>query len=246
MIEIAIETHDGVCRSFLCRPEGQGPWPAVLMYMDGPGIRPAMQEVAQRLARSGYLVLLPDLFYRSGPYDPVDGKKVFTNPELRELHRQKFMAPATPERIMSDTGYFLDYLASHPDARPGPIGVVGYCMGGRLALTAAGSYPDRIAVAASYHAGGLIGDAPTSPNQLAPKMKARIYVAGAIEDANFTDEQKQALIDALSAAGVDHKVETYPAKHGWVLRDMAAYDAACTERHWETLVPLLDGVFGNK
>ena len=74
------------------------------------------------------------------------------------------------------------------------------------------------------------------------KIKAKVYVAGAIQDANFTDEQKQTLIDALTEAGVDHRVETYPAKHGWVLRDMAVHDAACAERHWATLVPLLNGV----
>lgn len=242
MTVIALETHDGVCPTFVYHPEGAGPWPAVLLYMDGPGMRPAVKELAQRLATCGYLVLLPDLFYRSGPYEPVDAKAVWADAELRDQHRLKFMVPATPDRVMSDTGYFLDYLATRQDVKTGPIGVVGYCMGGRLALIAAGSYPDRIAVAASYHAGGLIGDAPASPNKLAAKIKAKVYVAGATQDPNFTDEHKRMLIDALTEAGVDHKVETYPAKHGWVLRDMAVHDPACAERHWETLVPLMDGV----
>jgi carboxymethylenebutenolidase len=242
MTEIALETRDGVCPSFVYHPEGQGPWPAILLYMDGPGIRPAVHDVAKRLAGYGYLVLLPDLFYRSGPYAPIDPKVVFTNPELRDQHRQKFMAVTTPERIMSDTGYFLDYLDGRADVKPSPIGVTGYCMGGRFALLAAASFPDRIAVAASYHGGGLVSDAPSSPHRQAGKIKAKVYVAGAIEDGNFTDEQKQTLIEALSKAGVDHKVETYPAKHGWVLSDMPVYDEACAERHWDTLVPLMDGV----
>lgn len=242
MSEIAIQTRDGLCRGYLYRPDGEGRWPGVLMYMDGPGMRPAVQEVAQRLAGAGYVVLLPDFFYRSGPYEPVDPKKIFTDPDLLKQHMEKFASPATPERMMSDTGYFLDYLESCPAVTPGPIGVAGYCMGGRLALIAAGTYPDRIAAAAAFHPGGVIGEAPTSPNKLAPKMKAKIYVAGAIEDRNFTEEHKQALIDALSEAGVDHKVETYPAKHGWVLRDTATHDVAAAERHWDALVALLDGV----
>lgn len=242
MTEIAIETRDGVCRSFVYHPDGQGPWPAVLLYMDGPGIRQSVKDVAERLAGEGYLVLLPDLFYRSGPYAPVDPKVVFTNPELRDAHRKKFMAEATPERIMSDTGYFLDYLDGRADVAPGPIGVTGYCMGGRFSLLAAANYPDRIAVVAAYHGGGLVADTPSSPHKQAGKIKAKIYVGGAIEDGNFTDEQKQTLIEAFTEAGVDFKVETYPAKHGWVLSDMPVYDAACAERHWETLVPLMDGV----
>jgi carboxymethylenebutenolidase len=238
MTEISIETRDGTCRSFVYHPDGQGPWPAVLLYMDGPGIRPAVKEVAERLAKEGYLVLLPDLFYRSGPYEPIDPKVGFTNPELREQHRKKFMSAATPEGVMSDTGYFLDYLAGRADAKPGPIGVTGYCMGGRFALLAAANFPDRIAVAASYHGGGLVTDQPSSPHKQVDRIKGKVYVAGAIEDGNFTDEQKRTLIQA----GVDHKVETYPAKHGWVLSDMPVYDAACAERHWETLVPLMGGV----
>jgi carboxymethylenebutenolidase len=242
MTQIAIETRDGSCRSFVYHPDGQGPWPAVIVYMDGPGIRPAIKEVAERLATYGYFVLLPDMFYRAGPYEPIDPKVVFTNDALKEQHRQKFMSLVTPERAMSDTGYFLDYLGNRADVAQGPIGVVGYCMGGRLALLAAAHYPDRLGAAASYHGGGLVGDAPTSPNKLAGKIKAKVYVAGAIQDANFIDEQKQTLIEALTEAGVDHKVETYPAKHGWVLRDTAVYDAACAERHWETLVALMEGV----
>jgi carboxymethylenebutenolidase len=237
--KIEIETRDGACPSYVYRPEGEGPWPAVLVFMDGIGIRPPMLEVGERLAKNGYLTLLPDLFYRSGPYEPMDAKSVFTDPEKRKVLMEKFFALATDANLMSDTGFFLDWLAAQPDARPGPVGTTGYCMGGRVSLLAAGTYPDRIAAAASFHGGRLATDAPESPHLLAPRMKARVYVAGAIEDPSFPDDMKARLAEALAKAGVDHTIETYPAKHGWVFRDTPVYDAACSERHWAALLSFL-------
>src|SRR6202522_914950 len=98
--------------------------------MDGPGIRPAMLQLGERLATHGYFVLLPDLFYRSGPYEPMDPHTVFTDPEKRKILMEKYFAPATQANIMSDTRAYLDHLATQPDAQPGGIGATGYCMGG--------------------------------------------------------------------------------------------------------------------
>jgi carboxymethylenebutenolidase len=240
MSKIEIKTKDGSCPSYVYRPTGDGPWPAVLVFMDGVGIRPAMLEIGEQLATHGYFVLLPDLFYRSGPYEPMDAHTVFTDPAQRKILMEKFFALATPANFMSDTRAFLDYLAAQPDVKPGGIGTTGYCMGGLMSLTAAGTYPDRIVAAASYHGGRLATDAPDSPHLLAPKIKARVYVAGASEDASFPDDMKARLEDALTRAGVNHQIETYPAKHGWVLRDTPVYDAAATERHWKTLLALLE------
>jgi carboxymethylenebutenolidase len=240
MTEIQIKTNDGTCRSYVFRPSGSGPWPAVLVFMDGLGIRPAMLEVGERLANSGYFVLMPDLFYRSGIYEPMDPHAVFSDPEQRKVLMEKF-ALATQANVMSDTRVFLDYIAAQPDVKPGGIGTTGYCMGGLMSLTAAGTYPDRIVAAASYHGGRLATDSPESPHLLAPKMKARVYVGGAIEDASFPDEMKALLEESLTKAGVDHEIETYQAKHGWVFRDTPVYDAAESERHWETLLALFAG-----
>jgi carboxymethylenebutenolidase len=239
MNPITIQTKDGSCPSYVYRPTGNGPWPAVLVFMDGIGIRPAMLELGERLASHGYFVLLPDLYYRSGPYEPMDARAVFTDPEQRKVLAAKF-GLATQANVMSDTRAFLDYLAAEPDAKPGRIGTTGYCMGGLMSLTAAGTYPDRIAAAASYHGARLATDAPESPHLLAPKIKARVYVAGAIEDASFPDEMKARLEKALTEAGVNHQIETYPAKHGWVFRDTPVYDAAAAERHWHSLLALFD------
>lgn len=235
---IDIKTRDGTCPSYVYRPEGAGPWPAVLVFMDGVGIRPAMLEIGERLATYGYFVLLPDLYYRSGPYAPMNPHTVFSDPEQRKVLMEKYFGLATPANIMSDTSAFLDFLAAQPDVQKGRIGTTGYCLGGLLSLTAAGTYPDRIAAAASYHGGRLASDAPDSPHLLAPKIKARVYVAGAIEDGSFPDDMKARLEAALTKAGVDHLIETYPARHGWVLSDTPVYDEAAAERHWQTLTTL--------
>jgi carboxymethylenebutenolidase len=244
MQRIDIETRDGTCPSYVFRPVGAGPWPAVLVFMDGVGIRPAMLEIGARLAAYGYFVLLPDLYYRSGPYAPMNPHTVFSVPEERKVLMEKYFSLATPANIMADTSAFLDYLARAPEVRQGRIGTTGYCLGGLLSLTAAGTYPDRIAAAASYHGGRLATDAPDSPHLLAPKIKARIYIAGAIEDGSFPDDMKARLGKALTDAHVDHRIETYPARHGWVLSDTPVYDEAAAERHWRTLTQLLGETLG--
>lgn len=240
MSKIEIRTRDGLCPSYVYRPAGAGPWPAVLVFMDGPGIRPALLQLGERLASHGYFVLLPDLFYRAGPYAPMDPKTLFSEPDKRKVLMEKFFPAAASTNVMADMPAFLGFLAAQPDVRPGGIGTTGYCMGGRLSLIAAGTYPEQIAAAASYHGGRLANDDPDSPHRLAPRMKARIYIAGAIEDQSFPDDMKARLEKALTDAGVDHKIETYAARHGWVFPDFPVYDAAASERHWQTMLALFD------
>jgi carboxymethylenebutenolidase len=240
MSQVEIKTRDGVCPSYVYRPAGGGPWPAVIVYMDGVGIRPAMLELGERLATHGYFVLLPDMFYRAGPYEPMNARTVFTDPDQLKMLREKFFAAVSQEFSMSDTRAFLDFLDAQPDVKRGGIGTTGYCMGGRTSIVAAGTYPDRIVAAASYHGSRFVLDAPDSPHLVVPKIRARVYIAGASDDAGFPDDQKAQLEEALTKAGVDHLIETYPAKHGWVLPDTPVYDEACAERHWKTLVALLD------
>ena len=155
MTKITIQTRDGLCPAYVYRPTGSGPWPAVLVFMDGLAIRPAMLELGARLATYGYFVLLPDLFYRSGPYDPMDPHTIFSDPEKRKMLMEKFLALATQANIMSDTRAFLDFIAAQPDVKPGGIATTGYCMGGLMSLTAAGTYPDAIVATASFHGGRL-------------------------------------------------------------------------------------------
>jgi len=239
-MKITIQTADGMCPSYVYRPEGSGPWPGVLVFMDGIGIRPAMLDLGERLAKHGYVVLLPDLFWRAGPYEPMNAKTVFSDPEQRKMLMEKFFPAASQGKIMSDTRYFLDWLAAQRDVKPQLFGTTGYCMGGRMSLVAAGTYPDRIAAAAAYHPGRLVTDDADSPHTFLPKIKARVYIGRASEDASFTDENKTAVEDALRKGGVDFELETSPAKHGWVFSDTPVYDAAESERHWKTLLALFD------
>jgi carboxymethylenebutenolidase len=239
-----IRTADGLCPAYTDHPQGAGPWPAVLMFMDGIGIRPAMFEIATRLAACGYYVLLPDLYYRAGAYEPMNARTVFSDPEARRVLGEKFFSVATPANIMADMRAFLEFLARQPQVRPGGIATTGYCMGGALSLTAAGTFPEHIVAAASYHGGRLATEAPDSPHRLAARMRARIYVAGATADASFPDDMKARLEEALRAAGVEHLIETYAARHGWVPSDTPVHDAAATERHWRSLEALLRARLG--
>lgn len=241
---IDLRTDDGTCPAHVFTPAERGRWPAVLFFMDGPGIRPALFEMGERMAGDGYHVLLPDLYYRSGFKAP--GMTLFTDPAIRDDWKTRVLPTVSIANIMRDVPTFVRHLEANAELPEGRIGVTGYCLGGRLSFATAGHFPDRVAAAASYHPSGLATDAPDSPHRLAPVMQARVYVAGAIEDASFDDAQKQRLEDALTEAGVDHRVETYDARHGWVPSDTPAHDPVAAERHWRTLFDLFGGTIGGR
>ena len=226
MKQIAIKTDDGDARAF---ESGNGP--SVLFFIDGIGMRPAMHAMGERLAAAGYRVLMPDVFWRAGEYTAPDPKQLFTDPSVREAWFKKAFANASPDKVMRDTRAYLAHL-------PGKVGLTGYCMGGRLAMLAAGTYPDRVVAAAAYHPGGLATDDPGSPHLLAPKIKAKLLIGAAADDANFDAAQQARLTQALDAAHVDYKLEQFHAKHGWVPSDTPVHDDAEAERHWTTLEDL--------
>ena len=237
--QIAVPTPDGTCPTVVYHPMGTGPWPAVLVFMDGFGIRPAVLEVGARLAEAGYFVVVPDMFYRAGDYAPVDAPATLRAPDAFNAFRARFATAMTPDGTRRDVGALLEWIAKEPLARPGPVATTGYCMGGGVALSAAGWYPERVAAAASFHGGNLATDRLDSPHLLAPSMRAQVHVAGAIEDGSFPDEMKERLRTALEAAGVKHTIETVAARHGWVLRDMPTHDTAATASRDDTLRALL-------
>lgn len=230
--DIEIETRDGKAKASLFRPAGTAK-AGVILYMDAFGPRPALDEMAERLASEGYAVLVPDLLYRNAPYGPFDAKTAFTV-EKTKAELMALVTGTTQEMTIRDSGAFLDALSA--EGISGPIGVVGYCMGGARALNAAASYPDRIVAAASFHGGNLASDAADSPHRKAASLKARVYVGTAGVDRSFPPEQSARLAEALRAAEIDHTIENYVGLgHGWCVKDHSVYDEAGAERHWKRL-----------
>lgn len=234
---VPIRTKNGECPTFVMRPDRDGPWPAAIVYMDAGGIRPTMIAIATRLARAGYVVLLPDLFYRFGAYLPLDPKKVFAG-NFRAI-LGPMMGTTDNLKAADDTEALLAYLESRSDVKGRKVGTVGFCMGGGMALTAAGKFPDRVVAAASFHGGNLVTDAPTSPHLLVPHIKAEVYVAGADNDGSYPPEMAERLKKTLTNAAVRHRCEIYPgAAHGWMVPDFPIYNENSAERGWMELLAL--------
>jgi carboxymethylenebutenolidase len=240
--QISIETKDGVCPTSVFTPEGKGagPWPAVIYIVDGLAIRPSVFDMGQRLADTGYVVFVPDTFYRFGPYEPRDPKVVLAQPDVRKA-LGAMIGSTDNRRAAEDAGYVLAQIDARSDVAGKKVGVVGYCMGGGIALTIAATYPDRIAAAASFHGGALASDSELSPHLLAPKMKGRVYIGVADKDNSYPPEMGERLERALREAGVEFVAAFYPgALHGWTQIDFPVYDKAAEERHWRDLIDLYD------
>jgi len=234
MITDTVTTADGTCRVTLHTPDGDGPWPGVVMYPDAGGVRQTFREMGDKLAGYGYAVLVPDVYYRDGDWAPFEMATVF-NDEGERKRLFSMISKVTPEIMASDAGAFFNYLASRPEVSGEAFGTTGYCMGGRCSLVVAGRVPERVAAAMSFHGGGLATDDPASPHLLADKMRAAVYVGGAENDASFTPEAAETLDKALTAADVEHTIEWYGAAHGFAVPDNAPYDPAAAQRHWDAM-----------
>jgi carboxymethylenebutenolidase len=242
--DITLPTDDGEARAFVFTPNtGDGPWPGAILVMDAPAIRPAMFEMGERLAQAGYYVLLPDMFWRAGPYDPPDIAKARAGDPEAVAQFQKLRGSTGAGRQMTDIKACLDWLSQQPQVKGEKVGVTGYCMGGGIALRAAGTFPDRIAAMASFHGGNMATDEEKSPHRLAGNIKAKVLVAGADEDGSYDAAQDARLRRTLKDAGVDAEVGIWKGcRHGWVPTDMAVYNKEGAERHWRELIALFDGV----
>lgn len=236
--QITIPTRDGDCRSHVMTPAADGTWPAIIFYMDAGGIRPAVLDMAQRLADAGYVVLLPDLFYRYGAYGPFVPSEVFAG-DFRAI-LGPLIATTGNDKAAEDTSAFLAYLDQRGDVVGHRVGAVGFCMGAGMALSAAGTYPDRFAAVASFHGGNLATDAPTSPHHFAPKLNAEVYIAAAENDHSYPPVMAERFEAALAEAGVRYRADAYPAAHGWMKPDFPVYDHASAERGWGEMLALLD------
>ncbi|MET9255586.1 dienelactone hydrolase family protein [Streptomyces sp. NPDC048182] len=245
-ITVDVDTDDGIADSYLVHPAEGGPYPGVLLYMDGFGLRPALRDLADRLAGAGYTVLVPNVLYRHGRA-PVVPLPPFIDHESRpEIFEDlgPIMRSLTPDQVVQDARVYLDRLADCPAAADGPAAVTGYCLGAGLALRTAGAYPDRVAAAAGFHGGGLATEDPDSPHLVAGDVTAELYFGHADQDAAMPPEQQERLEAALTEAGVRHRCEVYAgAEHGYTQADTSSYDEAAAERHWAALLDLLKRTF---
>jgi carboxymethylenebutenolidase len=243
MIEIAVNvtTADGIADGYLYRPAGPGPWPGVLFFTDGSGIRQAKREMAARLAAAAYVVLMANPYYRDGPIRDMGhaGKDEDVQTVIERFG--KFAKNISKGGgLLRDIRAYLNFLGEQEGVRAGKLGCTGYCMGGNFSLQAAGHFPDQIGAAASFHGGSLATDSSESPHRLAHAMKAEVYVGVAAIDPYLRPGETDRLRGALEGAAVSHCMELYEgAEHGFTVPGNPQYDEAAAERHWEALLKFL-------
>jgi carboxymethylenebutenolidase len=235
-IHTSISTADGDMGTFVSRPADSGPHPVVFFYMDAPGKREELHDMARRIATTGYYVVLPQLYYR----------------RVEEYWRQDLTAAARAEMfehmnslsnamVVSDTQALFDHIDADPAADSSKVGCVGYCMSGPFSLTMASAYPDRISCAASIYGVRLAVDAHDSPHKGFDKVQGELYIACAETDEYAPPEMVALVEEALAASGAAGSVEWYPGSHhGFAFPDRSVYNKAAAEVHWRRLHSLFD------
>ena len=228
--QVEITTPDGSVDCFAVHPDGDGPFPPVILYMDVVGVREELRNFARRIAGEGYFCLLPDMFYRLGPQN-------FDLSKGREEIERMFAAGRTLEMpmVMRDTSAWLDYFDSNP-VTAGPAGAIGYCMSGRFVVAAAGTFPERFGAIASLYGVGIVTEEDDSPHLLAGRIKAELYLGFAEHDP-FVPE----LSEALQANSVPHAIETHPGtEHGFCFPERPGYVEDAAESVWRTVFDLYE------
>ena len=240
--EVSIHTDDGDMDLFVCRPEEGGPFPAVVFYMDAPGIREELRDMARRIATVGYYVALPNLYYRIGREGGYgfDLSRIGEDDGEREIMFAA-MNSLSNAGVVADTRPLLAFLEGEAEAKPGPRGCVGYCMSGRFVMAVAAAYADDFAAIASYYGVGIVTAADASPPLTAAAIKGEVYLAFAEEDIYVPDEVLARLPGIMEASGAAHRIELYPGTvHGFAFPQRPAYNKPAAERHWQRLFALFD------
>jgi carboxymethylenebutenolidase len=224
-LHIDLETPDGPMPTFTCWPEGEGPFPAIVFYMDAPAIREELYDMARRMAAEGYYVILPDLFYRFG---------TIRFPRRNQYSRtvwQAIMKELSNAMVMDDTRVLLDYMAGLDQVKPGAKACVGYCMSGRIVTTAAAEFPDTFAASASLYGVGIVTAKDDTPHLKVKDIKGEIYYGFAETDSTVPSYVIPALKAELDAHGVDYKLDVHPGtEHGFCFPLRDVYDEAAAEK----------------
>jgi carboxymethylenebutenolidase len=243
--DVEIKTPDGTADAALFYPKAKGKFPAVLLWPDVMSLRPVFRDMGRRLAAAGYVVLVPNLYYRVQKAPVIQGSFNFANPQDR-AKLMPMRATVTPEGTAKDAVAYIAFLDAQPQTNKAKkAGVQGYCMGGPLSFQTAAAVPDRIAAVASFHGGGLLTAKPDSPHLLLPKTKA----AYLIEIADNDDKQDPTVKDKLKVAFAEAKlpaqIEVFEgANHGWTVKGSQVYNEEAAERAWSNLLALYKKTLG--
>jgi carboxymethylenebutenolidase len=234
--QLTLQTRDGAMSTFICHPERAGNHPVLLFFMDAPGIREELRDMARRLGTVGYYVMLPNLYYRAGVEEL--GSTVGEQNAATRTRALELMTTIDVPMVAADTDALLAFAAHDAHAGRGPAGCVGYCMSGRYAIAAAARLPRRVGAAASIYGTALVTDTGDSPHLLAGQASAPCYFACAEHDTYMPPDRVAVLQSSLrDAAHVE--VEVYPGvHHGFAFASRPVYDKAAAERHWERLFHL--------
>jgi carboxymethylenebutenolidase len=236
--QIDVETKDGRSTTFIVHPERGRPHPVVFFFMDAPGIREELRDMARRIASVGYYVMLPNLYYRAGMMELGPLSRDPESPERKRM--MELMHGINIPKVMSDLEAMIAFADRDPAAKKGPAGAVGYCMSGQYAINAAAHRSDRITAAISMYGTFLMTDKPDSPHLAARKTKAELYFGCAETDHWAPMDMVRALAADLRAHDVEAEVEVYPgAEHGFAFPQRPAYHKPSAERHWERMFALI-------
>ncbi len=235
---VEIMTPDGTADAYFVHPT-RGAHPGVLVWPDIFGLRPAFEQMARRLAESGYSVLVVNPFYRIQKAPTSAPNPDFADPATRKA-LTTLMGSLTPERIVTDAHAYIPYLESQPSvSKTRKLATIGYCMGGPFTIRTAAEFPDRIGAGCSFHGANLVTDAPDSPHLLVPKLRAQFVIAIASNDDQRQPQAKTVLRKAFHEAHLHADIEVYKgAMHGWCVIDSRVYNHAQAERAWGKMLVL--------
>jgi len=243
---VEIKTAEGMMEAFVTHPEENGPFPAVILYMDIWGLRDELYDIARRVGTVGYYCMVPDFYYRNGKRVHFE----FRNEKNQTISINRLKGQALREiqarpklsnkMVMDDTGAIVKFLDGVARVRRGGLGAIGFCMGGRYVMGAAGTYPEHFVASASLHGTTLISDRDDSPHLLAAKLRGEFYCGFAEYDSHAPLTMVQELDKILKPCRVGYRFTVHPGtEHGYSLPDRDVHDKRATARDWELIFAML-------
>jgi carboxymethylenebutenolidase len=230
--EVVVTTRYGHCPTFVACPDGPGPFPGIIFYMDAPGIREELRNMVRRIAREGYFVILPDMYYRLGSLRFDVPRR---NDEMVTVMLAA-MRSLTNAMVMEDTAGIIGWLDAQDRCGTGPLGCVGYCMSGQHVTNAAAIFPHRIKAAASLYGVGIITDKDDSPHLRLDAIQGELYYAFAERDIHVPDHIAINLDKLLAKTGVKYEIKTFPGTdHGFAFPERPVYSTLAAEETWEKM-----------